>query len=55
MFYTTIKSELLYLQDFSSIEQLKSEIIYYIDYYNTKRIKSKLGGLAPVPYRLKAA
>lgn len=54
-FFGHIKSELLYLQAFTCIEQLKSEIIDYIDYYNTKRIKCKLGGLAPVPYRLRAA
>lgn len=50
-----IKSELLYLRDFSSIEQFKSELTDYLDYYNNRRIKSKLGGLSPVQYRLLAA
>jgi putative transposase len=54
-FFGHIKSELLYLRNFSCMEQLRTEIIAYIDYYNTKRIKSKLGGLAPVPFRLQVA
>jgi putative transposase len=54
-FFGHLKSELLYLQNFSCIEQFKSELIEYLDYYNTRRIKGKLGGLSPVQYRLRAA
>lgn len=54
-FFGHIKSELLYLQNFTGIEQFKSELIDYLDYYNTKRIKGNLGGLSPVQYRLRAA
>lgn len=54
-FFGHIKSELLYLKDFSSIEQFKSELTDYLDYYNNRRIKSKLGGLSPVQYRLLVA
>ena len=46
-----LKSELLYLQKFESIEQFKKELIEYIDYYNNKRIKYKLKGMSPVNYR----
>lgn len=54
-FFGHIKSELLYLKDFSSVEEFKSELIDYLDYYNNRRIKSKLGGRSPVQYRLLAA
>lgn len=41
-FFGLLKSELLYLQEFKSIEHFKQELIDYIDYYNNKRIKGKL-------------
>ena len=47
-FFGLLKSELLYLQKFESIEHFKKELIEYIDYYNTKRIKGKLKGIRPV-------
>ena len=47
-FFGLLKSELLYLQDFSSIEHFISELIEYLDYYNNRRIKVKLKGLPPV-------
>ena len=43
-FFGLLKSELLYLQDFHSMEHLKTEIINYMDYYNNRRIKIKLKG-----------
>lgn len=49
------KTELLYLQEFISIEHFISELHVYIDWYNTKRIKLKLNGMSPVEYRLNAA
>ena len=51
-FFGHIKCELLYLQNFSSIEQFEEELIDYLDYYNNRRIKAKLGGYSPVQYRL---
>lgn len=51
-FFGLLKSELLYLQKFESIEQLKKELIDYIDHYNNKRIKGKLKGMSPVNYRI---
>lgn len=52
-FFGLLKSELLYLQDFTSIEHFKEELIAYLDYYNNRRIKTKLKGLSPVHYRIK--
>lgn len=49
-FFSHLKSELLYLQEFESIEEFKAELIEYIEYYNNSRIKSKLK-MSPVAYR----
>jgi putative transposase len=57
-FFGIMKSELLYLQEFESVEHFKVELAKYIEYYNHKRIKAKLKGMSPVQYRthtLKAA
>lgn len=51
-FFGLLKSELLYLQEFESIQHFKQELIEYIDYYNNKRIKGKLKGMSPVNYRI---
>lgn len=51
-FFSLLKTELLYLQEFESIEHLKKEIEDYIEYYNNQRIKLRLEGLSPVQYRL---
>lgn len=53
-FFGLLKSELVYLRKFSSIEELETEIEKYIDYYNNKRIKGKLKGLSPVQYRIQS-
>ncbi|MDN3706956.1 IS3 family transposase [Myroides ceti] len=50
-FFGIIKSELFYLEKFSSINQLKQEIRKYITYYNNDRIKLNLKGMSPVIYR----
>lgn len=44
-FFGILKSELLYLQEFQSMEHFKQELIEYLDYYNNRRIKVKLKGL----------
>lgn len=54
-FFGLLKSELLYLREFSSMEEFKVELEKYIDYYNNKRIKSKLKGLSPVQYRIQSS
>ena len=38
-FFGLMKSELLYLQEWDSVEQFKKELIRYIHYYNNDRIK----------------
>ena len=53
-FFGLLKSELLYLQDFQSMEQFKLELIEYLDYYNNRRIKAKLKGLPPALHRQQA-
>ena len=53
-FFGLLKSELLYLKDFESIEEFKVELEDYINYYNNKRIKEKLKRLSPVQYRLQS-
>ena len=54
-FFGLLKSELLYLREFSSMEEFHIELEEYIDYYNNRRIKSKLKGLSPVQYRLQSS
>ena len=46
-FFGHLKSELLYLQEFESVDHFKRELIAYIDYYNNRRIKAKRKGLPP--------
>ena len=51
-FFGILKSELLYLQTFSSMEHFIQVLVDYLDYYNNRRIKQKLKGMCPVNYRL---
>ena len=51
-FFGLLKTELFYLEKFSSIDQLEKAIVEYIDHYNNRRIKLKLNGLSPVQYRI---
>jgi putative transposase len=53
-FFGLLKSELLYLQEFDSIEHFKAELHDYLDYYNNCRIKTKLNGLPPFVHRRQA-
>lgn len=53
-FFGLLKSELLYLQDFVSMEHFKSELFVYLDYYNNRRSKAKLKGLTPALHRQQA-
>ncbi len=54
-FFSLLKTELLYLQEFTSVEHFIKELHEYIEWYNTKRIKLKLDGMSPVQFRLFAA
>ena len=47
----TLKSEMYYIQKFSTFEQLEKAIDEYIKFYNTKRLQKKLKGRAPTEYR----
>lgn len=51
-FFGLLKSELLYLQEFDSLEHFKTELIEY--YYNNRLIKEKLKGLLPALHRKQA-
>ena len=53
-FFGLLKSELLYLQKFQSMEHFKRELVDYLDYYNNHRIKAKLKGLPPALHRQQA-
>ena len=53
-FFGLLKSELLYLQEFQSMEHFKQELVDYLDYYNNRRIKAKLKGLPPAIHRQQA-
>ena len=53
-FFGHLKSELLYLQEFDSVDHFKAELIDYIDYYNNRRIKARLKGLPPALHRQQA-
>ena len=49
-FFGLMKSELLYVNRFDSMDDFKRQLADYIDYYNNKRIKLKLK-MSPVQYR----
>ena len=53
-FFGLLKTELLYLQKFDSMEHLKVELVDYLDYYNNRRGKAKLKGLPPAIHRQQA-
>lgn len=54
-FFATLKCELLYINEFESVETLKDAIHDYIHYYNKDRIKVGLGGMSPAEYRARGA
>ena len=53
-FFGLLKSELLYLQEFQSMEHFRQELTEYLDYYNNRRFKAKLKGLPPAIHRQQA-
>ncbi|WP_298847017.1 IS3 family transposase, partial [Clostridium sp.] len=54
-FFSILKTELLYIREFTSMEEIKMELIDYIKYYNNDRIKQNLNWLSPVKYRKSVA
>lgn len=54
-FFSHLKTELLYLEKFTSAAQLAQAVRTYIRYYNEERIQMKLSKLAPSAYRRQLA
>ena len=50
-FFGLMKTELLYLHEWSSVDEFEKELRSYIHYYNNDRIKLRLKGKSPVQYR----
>ena len=50
-FFGLLKSELLYLHVFKSMENFKAELVEYLYYYNNRRSNAKLKGLPPAIHR----
>ena len=50
-FFGLMKNELLYINNYTSIEEFEVDLIKYIKWYNNKRIKLRLKGMSPVQYR----
>ena len=53
-FFGLLKSELLYLQEFQSMEHIRQELLGYPDDDNSRRIKAKRKGLPPAIHRQQA-
>lgn len=51
-FFGIMKTELLYSQEWDTIEQFERALRAYIKYYNNERIKLRLNGMSPVQYRV---
>ena len=54
-FFSLLKQEMFYGEEYKSYQHLKLEIEEYIRWYNEERIKEKLNGLSPIEYRLQSA
>ena len=50
-FFGLMKSELLYLQHWDTIDDFEAALDEYIKYYNNERIKLRLNGKSPAQYR----
>lgn len=49
-----LKSELLYLQEFQSMEHFKQKLMEYLDCYNNRRITANRKDLPPALHRQQA-
>lgn len=54
-FFSHLKSETLYINHYTTEQELLQAIERYIDFYNNERFQKKLGHLSPVQYREKMA
>lgn len=50
-FWGMLKSEMYYLQKFSSYGELETAVIEYIEYYNNHRYQKRLRHMTPIEYR----
>lgn len=50
-FFGIMKSELLYLHRWNTLDEFETALDEYIEYYNKDRIKLRLGGMSPAQYR----
>lgn len=50
-FFSHLKSEFYYLEEFISIDDFIKKLDNYINYYNNERLSLKLKGLTPIQYR----
>lgn len=50
-FFSHLKTEMLYIQEFNSIDELNQAVNEYISFYNNERFQKKLGDRSPVEYR----
>ena len=50
-FFGLMKNELLYINQFDSVEDFEQQLKKYIVWYNNKRIKLRLKGMSPALYR----
>lgn len=55
-FYSRLKVELIYAEQYSSVEEARSGIFEYIEiFYNRKRQHSAIGNISPSEYERKCA
>lgn len=54
-FFSHLKSEMLYITKYTSVEELYQAIDEYIRFYNSERFQKKLSHLSPIQYREKMA
>jgi putative transposase len=50
-FFHIMKTELYYMQDYGSLQEVTEAVENWLIYYNNDRCKQKLGGASPVNYR----
>lgn len=46
-----LKTKLLYIQDFDSLEHFRTELVESLCYHNNRRIKARLKGPTPAQHR----
>lgn len=51
-FWGMLKTEMYYLKNFDSYEELEKAISDYIDYYNNHRYQKRLNCMTPIEYRM---